>query len=287
MKKKSKDGVTVRKVDEPKTWDEFYKAFLNLLPKVSNSHNPTDIFRDVCRIFSLSIRGTVTISQIEKDEIEKQYQSFVAKYGNDGMGKIAMLLAYVVEALELRRSDFLGHVYEALNATVRGWGQFFTPDSVSVLMAKMITVCQEKKPGEIIRVNDPSCGAGALLIAGVEGLIEKGFRQGDILVYGEDLDETACCIFYVQASLLGYAGIVTRMDSLTRKISEGPWYTPCYFAHGIPMRLLSNETPSASVEVEDEGAQQEEEDNTFSGNCNDSSMDIRKIVQGEFDFSFD
>ena len=276
--------MAVSKVDEPKTWEGFYKAFLNLLPKVSNSHNPTDIFRDVCRIFSLSIRGTVTISQIEKDEIEKQYQSFVAKYGNDGMGKIAMLLAYVVEALELRRIDFLGHVYEALNATVRGWGQFLTPDSIAKMMGHMTFSSHDIVHGKIIRMDDPSCGAGALLIEAAEAYITNGGRQGDLLLYGEDLDATACCITYVQFSLLGYAAIVTHQDTLSMKVYEGPWYTPCYFAHGMPMRLIAegmakknDEHAKAkrweSIEIPQEKPVEETK-----------PINVRELVQGEFNF---
>lgn len=279
MKKKSKDGMTVRNVDEPKTLEEFYKAFLNLLPKVSNSHNPTDIFRDVCRIFSLSIRGTVTISQIEKDEIEKQYQSFVAKYGNDGMGKIAMLLAYVVEALELRRSDFLGHVYEALNATVKSFGQFLTPDSIAKMMGQMTFSTHDIEHGKIIRMDDPSCGAGALLIEAAEAYITNGGRQGNLLLYGEDLDATACCITYVQFSLLGYAAIVTHQDTLSMKVYEGPWYTPCYFAHGMPMRLLAERSRQKAEQMEDlvnsvPAKPIEKED----------VIEVRNLVQGEFSF---
>ena len=279
MKKKSKDGVTVRNVDEPKTWEEFYKAFLNLLPKVSNSHNPTDIFRDVCRIFSLSIRGTVTISQIEKDEIEKQYQSFVAKYGNDGMGKIAMLLAYVVEALELRRSDFLGHVYEALNATVKSFGQFLTPDSIAKMMGQVTFSTHDIEHGKIIRMDDPSCGAGALLIEAAEAYITNGGRQGDLLLYGEDLDATACCITYVQFSLLGYAAIVTHQDTLSMKVYEGPWYTPCYFAHGMPMRLLAERSRQKAEQMEDlvksvPAKPIEKKD----------VIELQELVQGEFNF---
>ena len=284
MKKKSKDGVTVRKSDDPKTWEEFYKAFLNLLPKVSNSHNPADIFRDVCRIFSLSIRGTVTISQIEKDEIEKQYQSFVSKYGNEGMSKIATLLAYTVEALELRRSDFLGHIYEALNATVKSFGQFLTPDSIAKMMGQVTFSTHDIEHGKIIRMDDPSCGAGALLIEAAEAYITNGGRQGDLLLYGEDLDATACCITYVQFSLLGYAAIVMHQDTLSMKVYEGPWYTPCYFAHGMPMRLIA-EGMSEKNDEQAEARQGKSIEMPQEKPVEETKpINVRELVQGEFNF---
>lgn len=276
MKKGSQNGVSVRKVDEPKTLDDYRKAFLNLLPNVSPSYDLRSIFCDACRIFCLSFRGVIASGK-EKDEIEREYQTFLEKYGNDGMQKISILLSYVVQALELRRSDFLGHVQEGINAT-RGKdaGQFYTPDSVSVMMARMCAMGQEVKPGRIIKIGDPSCGAGALLIAGVEALMDVGVRQGDVLVSGEDLDPTACNIFYVQATLLGYAAIVTRMDSLSMQVYEGPWYTIGYFAHCMPMRIMCEAVKEESSEEQMPQEKKPEEPV--------KEINVRDLVQGEFNF---
>lgn len=273
MKKGSQNGVSVRKVDEPKTWDDYFKLFLKQLPSVSQSIDQRTIFCDACRIFSLSIRGAVTLDTNEKDEIEKQYMSFVSKYGKDGMGKIAVILSYVVQALELRRSDFLGHVYEALNATQKHWGQFLTPDSVARMMARISVDSSTIQTGKIIRMNDCSCGAGALLIEAAEAFLDSGGRQCDLILYGEDLDPTASYISYVQFSLLGYAAVVTHQDSLSREIYEGPWYTPCYFAHGMPMRLIREDEDNRNVKGDMEVALKD-----------DNAIDIRGLVQGEFNF---
>lgn len=260
------------------TWEYYLKEFLNLLPKVSSSSDQRTIFCDACRLFSLSIRGTVTMGE-EKEQIEKEYKEMSEKYGQDGMGKIASLFAYVVEALELKRQDFLGHVQEKIEATNKHFGAFYTPDSVSVFMSRIVMDGRGIEHGKIVRINDPSCGAGALLISGVEAFMDAGGRQGDVLVYGEDLDATACAIFYVQASLLGYAAVVTRRDSLSLKGYEGPWYTPCYFAHGMPIRLLAERSRQNAEQMEDlvnsvPSKPMDEED----------MIDVRKLVQGEFAF---
>lgn len=273
MKKSSLNGVTVRKVDEPTSWDGFFKAFLKLLPSVSQSIDQRTIFCDVCRIFSLSIRGAVTLDEKEKSEIEKQYMSFVSKYGNEGMMKISVLLSYVVQALELRRSDFLGHVYEALSATNKHFGQYLTPDSVARMMARMSVSGKTPETGKIIRMNDCSCGAGALLIEAAEAFIDCGGRQCDLILYGEDLDPTASYISYVQFSLLGYAAVVTHQDSLSMQVYEGPWYTPCYFAHGMPIRLMAEGMAEKSAELKGEVVPKD-----------DKPIDIRGLVQGEFAF---
>jgi len=254
----------------PETWQGRYNAFKKLLPTVSTAHSPSDIFRDVCRIFSLSLRGTVTIDKAERDEIESMYASLAGRYGPDGMKKVGAMFAHLVEALELKRSDFLGHVYEDLNATVKSFGQFFTPDSVSALMAKM-TFAERPEPGRIVKMNDCACGAGALLIEGAEAFVEAGGRQGDMLILAEDLDATACCIAYTQLSLLGYPAIVRHMDSLRVEVYEGPWFTPGYFFHGMPMRRLFR---SGTGGEQPKGESKEDQE----------VVDVRQLVQTEFDF---
>lgn len=250
-------------------WQEHYGAFKKMLPTVSNAHSPSDIFRDVCRIFSLSLRGAVTVDKTERDGIESMYASLAGKYGPGGMEKVGAMFAHLVEGLELKRSDFLGHVYEDLNATVKDFGQFFTPDCVSRMMAR-ITFSARPEPGKVVTMNDCACGAGALLIEGAEAFVGCGGRQGDILIYAEDLDATACCIAYTQLSLLGYPAIVHHMDSLSRKVYEGPWFTVGYFLHGMPMRRVHlkgvvAERPRNEVKNEPK------------------PIDVRKLAQAEFD----
>ena len=258
------------------TWDDYFKEFLKLLPSVSQSIDQRTIFCDACRIFSLSIRGAVTLDANEKEEIEKSYSGFVGKYGEEGMKKMSVLLSYVVEALGLRRSDFLGHVYEALSATNKHFGQFLTPDSVAKAMAKMVMAGDKPERGKIVRLNDCSCGAGALLIEAAEAFLENGGRQEDLLLYGEDLDPTASYITYTQFSLLGYPAIVTHQDSLSMQIYEGPWYTPGYFLHGMPMRLVINHMDSETKREGAKGAEKEVESADM--------INVRDLVQGEFNF---
>ena len=229
-------------------WEKIKKDFIALLPTVASSYDTRSVFCDACRVFSLSLRSPLATTKEERDAIEKEYQSYVRKYGEDGMKKIGTLFALLVDALEIHRGDFLGHVYEEINATnAKGLGQFFTPDCVSRLMAKMNFGNDQIEKGKIVKLCDPACGAGALMIEASEEFMLNGGRQGDLLIYGDDLDPTAVCIAYVQFSLLGYPAIVRRMDSLAMQVYEGPWYTMGYFAHALPMRLLaSNSTISPS-----------------------------------------
>lgn len=221
------------------TWDSIFKEFMKQLPKVEPSYDTHTIFGDVCRMSAIALQSAISMHKDEKDALEAEYQTYAARYGKDGTERISHLFALVVEALEARRSDFLGRIYEALNATKKGFGQFLTPDSVAKLMARCTMPGEgEIEQGRIITMSDPACGAGALLIEAAEAFINNGGRQGDLLLYASDIDLVATDIAYVEFSLLGYPAVVSRMDSLTNEVYNGPWYTIGYFAHAMPMRLM-------------------------------------------------
>ena len=263
------------------TWEGYIKDFIKGLAKVSPSYGTNQIFVDVCRIMSLSLRGALTGGQ-EKEDIEANYQRFVEKYGAEGMRQVAELFAIVVEALELRRTDFLGQIYERLNATNKGFGQFLTPICVSELLSK-VSISDRAKLNEITRMYDPSCGAGVLLLEGARHYIEMGGKQMNLLIYADDLDETACCIAYIQFSLLGYAAIVRHVDSLTQKVYEGPWYTAGYYLHSFPIRLICEKMDDAMFKQKKAEEKKEEEEAEPPPKKKPETIDVRNatLVQGE------
>ena len=274
-------GEDKKQYELPDTWEGCKKEFLTLLPKVSPSYDTRTVFQDACRLFSLSIRGAFPNGKEDKKSIEGMYESFLEKYKKEGMSVISHLFALTIQALEISRSDFLGHVYEALNATVKSVGQFFTPDSVARFMARCSIPAEMAKEHKITTLYDPTVGAGALLIEAAEAWVEHGGRQGDLLVYGDDLDATAACIAYVQFSLLGYPAVVRRMDTLAMKVYEGPWYTPGYFMHAMPMRLLLKRMDEAVAPKIDDKEKVLEAPK--SGPSSDS-INVRELVQEEFKF---
>lgn len=283
------------------TWDAIFKEFLKQLPKVASSYDTHTIFGDLCRMSAIALQSALSMRKGEKEALEAEYQTYAAKYGKDGTERISHLFALVVEALEKRRSDFLGHVYEELNATKKGWGQFFTPDSVSRMMARCTMPGDgEIEPGRIITLSDPACGAGALLIEAAEAFIANGGRQGDVLLYANDIDTTATDIAYIQFSLLGYPAVVSRMDSLSKEVYNGPWYTIGYFSHAMPMRLmgrkgaakqsarpLEGEASQSSVQPHscgEEIAESTQQPFPLDAQPSPEAINVRELVQAEFSF---
>ena len=99
-----------------------------------------------------------------------------------------------------------------------------------------------------ISINDPCCGAGATLIAGIHAArkqLEKANLnyQNHLLVVAQDIDETVALMCYIQLSLLGVAGYVKVGNSLTEPMTgndnkENYWFTPMYFSNVWVLRRI-------------------------------------------------
>lgn len=219
------------------------KEFELELGRISNAYHPTQIFADVIRAMRIALQKKVILDGEYAADLERQYMAFVDKYGAANWKHAAQCLALVIEQLSERREDFLGHILEDIGASNARNGQFFTPVSVSRLMARINCepVLDNYQRGRPITICDPACGAGVLLIEAAEYLISKGVSQGDLLILAGDIDGRACDIAYTQFSLLGYPAIVCHQDGLSLQMYERPAYTLGYYLHGLPMRGIDGE----------------------------------------------
>lgn len=185
------------------------------------------------------------------DEREKLYLQIIDKYEKEEQKVFPVLVADTVMALEENQEqDFLGHIYMNLDLGSKSTSQFFTPYNVCQLMAEVSVndVIPEVKEKGYISINDPCCGAGATLIAGINVIkrqLEKANMnyQNHVLVVAQDVDFTVAAMCYIQLSLLGVAGYVKVGNSLTEPITEKDdsknyWFTPMYFSDIWYMRRI-------------------------------------------------
>ena len=234
--------------DTSAAYEQSRKDLLREIEAMSQSHHVRDKFADAVRMMAITLHQA-TVKDFRHDEYERderEYINIAAKYGKDGMLHACKAFGIVIESMERDRQDLLGHCLEDIDATNKGTGQFFTPTSVSRLMARVANdgvvkdylALRERGERKIIKMNDCACGAGVLMIDGAEEILHSGVPIQDIMIYAEDLDANAFNMVYVNLSLLGYAARVVKMDSLTMKVYEGPWWTIGYFLHCMPMRGL-------------------------------------------------
>lgn len=250
------DGITQvsKKVERKKPTEknpkiDSKKEFLRVFNQLTNRHRSWDVWRDFIVMYACALSNPV--DKQHYDEREALYLRTIKKYNKQEQPLFSELAAHTVMALEENpEQDFLGSIFMSLNLGNQHNGQFFTPYHVCELMAEVSmqdSVLKIEKEG-YITINDPCCGAGATLIAGVHAakkrLEKAGYNyQNHVFVVAQDIDITVALMCYIQLSLLGVAGYVKVGNSLTDPITtndstENYWYTPMYFFPAWSMRRI-------------------------------------------------
>ena len=175
-----------------------------------------------------------------RDTREEQYNAIVQKYDEKTVQQFAVLTAITMTALlENPEQDFLGTVYHNLGLSKSQAGQFFTPYNVGQMMARINmpdSLVLDKS--RILRVNDPCCGAGCLLLAGYNVMREQ-LESTDpdwdkyVLFVAQDIDPLVCKMCYIQMCCIGVPGVIVVGNSLFPDAERAPtdfWFTHKYFA---------------------------------------------------------
>lgn len=204
-------------------------------------------------VFACAIANCVETNPVRREAREKEYKKCIQQLG--GVEIPAQMLVLLTIAYERKpEQDFLGSCFMELNLGNHWKGQFFTPYEVCRLMAEMtldpsLEATIDKNGWASI--NDCACGAGAILIAAANTLQAHGRNyQTKALFVAQDLDRVAAMMRFIQLSLLGCAGYVVVVDSLSNPIvgdtllpseQEGQefWFTPMYFRAEWSMRKLA------------------------------------------------
>lgn len=217
--------------------DEHQKAIVKKFESLLSSgrHRKWTVWSD----FVAMAACTLSLADLKKrGEREKLYAGIAKNYNEQEMDRFCAMFADLIAAYEDNPSqDLLGELFMRLDLGNDHNGQFFTPYGVCVMMAKMSAGDLKAKISKkgYVSVNDPCCGAGALLIAFANEATDQGINyQQHIEFVAQDIDFTAAMMCYIQLSLLGCAGYVIVGNTLTTPPTEplenqNVWYTPLYF----------------------------------------------------------
>ena len=173
----------------------------------SNGRSRWQVWSDWITMSAIAVSNATDRSHF--DEREKQYLSIAGKYTRPEMEAFTEMLALLVVALEDNpEQDFLGELYMCLGLGNDHAGQFFTPYHLCEFMSAVTTPAEEfqQKIGDRgwVAVCDPTCGAGALLVAFANECRKKGINyQTDVLFVAQDIDYIVGMMCYLQMSLLG------------------------------------------------------------------------------------
>lgn len=172
-------------------------------------------------------------------EREQLYKNIMNKYTLDERKQFPVMFQMLVEELEDEEiTDVLGEIYMSQNSGNSRLGQFFTPFHLSETCARMIVDEQlaEWDRQSIIEVNEPSTGAGGMMLAIIKVFREKGIDyQRKLDIVAQDLDWNGVYMTYVQLSLLGAKATVVQGNTLTDPYVRGQ--TPADRIFYSPMKM--------------------------------------------------
>lgn len=216
------------------------KEFMKVITAIAHRRDLWTAWTDAISLMALSISNAV--DKARYDAREARYMKIIEGYTPEEIQEFPKLLAILAQALEEKPDqDFLGKVFMQLELSNKWKGQFFTPFCVSQLMAEMqLTDMPQiiEKQGWM-SVCDPCVGAGGMLlaVAAVCRKIDVNYHD-HVLFVGQDIDERAVMMSYIQLSLLGCPGYLKVGNTLTEPMT-GPalfgentdhmWFTPFYF----------------------------------------------------------
>lgn len=213
------------------------------------SNSPFNTFSAFVQASSLAL---AKLDLAKSDEYEKRFVQLLTpfkkeyKVPNKQFGE--WLAELCIEYENDREQDVLGTVFHELELHNAWKGQFFTPYSVARLMATMVVGDIELNADDLLFVNEPACGSGAMLIALAQVFHAKKVNLSQVVFVGQDVDQRCAAMAHIQLSLLGLNGMITVGDTL-RMTQSDCFYTPCYFTNAMPFRIQRWEYKKAKDEA--------------------------------------
>ena len=169
------------------------ELFINVVKKAKNDSNLNETLSRIFKNIELSAKWTESEDDLKGlfDDLDVNSKKLWATVEQRNK-KLVELLESISQLnfwnYKDNTIDTFGDAYEYLmtmyasNAGKSGW-EFFTPQEVSELLAKITTVWKT----EVNKVYDPACGSGSLLLQFAKVLWKENVRQG---FYGQEINLT-------------------------------------------------------------------------------------------------
>ncbi|MGY6123672.1 N-6 DNA methylase (plasmid) [Paraburkholderia strydomiana] len=245
-------GRQQRKERAASSGDPHKAAIIKLMREFTHSHDPYTVFADFVEVSAIAISSKVDKSQFEARE--KRYLEIVGKYKREEVNRFAAMFAELQMCYRTRidaigdpgsghepaggLGDVLGEIFMALELGNARAGQFFTPYSVSLLMA-MMTVGDGASVREqgFVTLQEPACGSAGMVVATAQAMHQVGLNYPESLhATCVDIDPRCVHMAYVQLSLMGIPAVVVHGNALSLEVWS-VWYTPAHIFVGWGRKL--------------------------------------------------
>ncbi|WP_454688220.1 N-6 DNA methylase [Achromobacter aloeverae] len=233
-------------------------AIVELIEQLSRRYDRWRVWSDFVEISAIAL---AKLDRTKVDKREARYLEVVRRYTRDEVNKFAQAFAHLFLAFKARFkvieyptsiplivdfADILGQLYMALNLGNSHRGQFFTPYEVSKLCTGLSLANAPLMVGHqgYIRILEPACGAGGMIIAAADILAAQGVNyQRSMHVTAIDIDLTCVHMTFVQCVPLHIPAVVAHGNGLTGETWD-QWFTPTHILGGWSLRLKRNHVRS-------------------------------------------
>lgn len=235
--------------------DEKVKAFLKLLRSGGYEKSDREKFQDWCEAAYCAYARLSALAMGNNDraeELEARYMHVVESYRDKTFIRTlwAPMKALCEEVLEQGGIDFLGMIAGELNALDGDKGQFFTPYTVSRMMADM----QLSDMGSYIdkhgyfTLSEPAAGAGSMVVAAADSIRALGYDpMVSMLVEAWDIGYLTFLMCYLQLTWRGVTAKVVRGNTLSQEVFEEAWTPYVALFYGIHGSLFERKRDICDV----------------------------------------
>ena len=179
------------------------KPFGEYLEDISRVHGRGKVFDDFLQIV------VCCLSMGRKEEL---YFKTIKPYSKEELNLFSQAFASLIMQMDRKPlEDPFGDYFEEFLSNGKN-GQFFTPIGICDLMTQLTTAIQpgeQKKEGDI-RVYDPTCGSGRLLLSSAKQDRKRFF-------VGTDISYTCCLMTIINLCLNSLNGEVLHMNTLSNE----------------------------------------------------------------------
>jgi hypothetical protein len=208
----------------------------------SRTHRPEQMFGDWVECAAIAVSNKYDLQNYESREA--RYMEIVKGYERDDLDRFARCLGELtLYHAHGPRGDAMGEIWAGLELKGEWFGQFFTPYSLSHMMAKMaFQDCNQLiRENGFITAQEPACGPGGMIVAMANAIEDMGHDYSEAIhVTGIDIDRRCVHMSYLQTSLLGIPAVIYRGDTLRATIHDA-WYTPAHIIGGWRRKLHNHD----------------------------------------------
>ena len=192
-----------------------FVTFGECLEGISRMHGRAKVFDDFLQII------VCCLSMGRKEDL---YFKTIKPYSKEELNVFSQAFAALIVQMDNHLfSDPFGDYFEEFLSNSRN-GQFFTPICVCDLMTQLTTAIKPGEPRKCgdMRVYDPACGSGRLLLSAAKQDRKQFF-------IGADISHTCCLMTLINLCLFGLNGEVLHMNTITNEC----WHHWCVIVDSL------------------------------------------------------